>query len=117
MAAQYVIASQEGMAPFATAVTKEEALKLSRRARMLGFSGRIVKCDPPLTANDKAPPVVLQIGDHKIPDVTNSRLCLQSCFGTERQLDLMHQMSPEELSEFRPFATHDAKVKFQQQGF
>ena len=60
--AQYLIASQDGMAPFATAANKKEALKFSRRARMMGFSGQIVKHEtPPL--EDQTPRVILRIGD------------------------------------------------------
>ena len=60
--AQYVIASQEGMTPFATAANKKEAQKFSRQARMLGFSGRIV-FQPPTVREDLGPPVMIQIGD------------------------------------------------------
>src|SRR5271155_4684937 len=60
--AQYVIATQEGMTPFATAANKKEALKFSRQARMLGFSGRIV-FQPSTVREDLGPPVMIQIGD------------------------------------------------------
>ena len=64
MTAQYVIVSQDGMPPFATANNKQEALKLSRRAKMLGFTGRIVKYDLPPPEADQTPAVVTQINGH-----------------------------------------------------
>jgi hypothetical protein len=63
MSEQYVIAGQEGMTPFATTTNKTEALKLSKRARMLGFTGHIVKYAAPPADADQCPAVMLQIGD------------------------------------------------------
>jgi hypothetical protein len=40
--ATYLIVSQNGMTPYATATTMREARRLSREARQLGFSGEIV---------------------------------------------------------------------------
>ena len=63
MSEQYVIASQEGMSPFATATTKTEALKLSRRAKMLGFTGQIVRHAPPPAEADQSPAVIVTFND------------------------------------------------------
>jgi hypothetical protein len=93
--AQYVIASQEGMAPFATAANKKEALKFSRQARMLGFCGQIVKFETP-PIEDQTPRVIIQIGARtfrisKYKPNGYSIHCQRGTGGWHRWMRLHHQ--------------------------